>query len=63
MTPRMRALQGQIRGIKRELTQLEVLRPGSLSRQFNICGSPGCRLETKGSEAAVEPAGVLNNGK
>lgn len=45
MTSRIRALHGHIRGIKRELTQLEVLRPGSLSRQFNICGSPGCRCK------------------
>jgi len=45
MTARIRALQGQIRRIKRELTQLGLLRPGSLSRQFNICGSPGCRCK------------------
>ncbi len=45
MQQRIRALQGQIRVIKRELAQLEVLRPGSLSRQFNVCGSPGCRCK------------------
>ena len=45
MKQRMRALRAQIRGIKRELAQLEVLRPGSLSRQFNVCGSPGCRCK------------------
>jgi hypothetical protein len=45
MKQRIRALHAQIRVIKRELAQLEVLRPGSLSRQFNICGSPGCRCK------------------
>jgi len=45
MKQRMRALEAQIRAIKRELAQLEVLRPGSLSRQFNVCGSPGCRCK------------------
>ncbi len=45
MTQQIRTLQAQIRAIKQELAQLEVLRPGSLSRQFNVCGSPGCRCK------------------
>jgi Family of unknown function (DUF6788) len=45
MKERMRALRAQIKSIKRELAELEVLRPGSLSRQFNVCGSPGCRCK------------------
>jgi len=45
MPSRIQALRDQITGIKRELMQLEVLRPGSLSRQFNVCGSPGCRCK------------------
>ena len=45
MKQRIRALQAQIKAIKRELAELEVLRPGSLSRQFNVCGSPGCRCK------------------
>jgi hypothetical protein len=45
MTERMRALKAQIAAIKRELAQLEELRPGSLSRQYNVCGSPGCRCK------------------
>ncbi|MEO8185635.1 MAG: DUF6788 family protein [Deltaproteobacteria bacterium] len=31
--------------IKRALTQLGPLRPGSISRQYNICGTPGCRCK------------------
>ena len=45
MEQRVRALRAQIRGVKRALAQLEVLRPGSLSRQFTVCGSPGCRCK------------------
>jgi len=45
MTERMRALRAQIRAIKREMATLEELRPGTLSRQYNVCGSPGCRCK------------------
>ncbi len=47
MDPRRRALLAQIAAIKRELLQLDELRPGSLSRQYNICGSPGCRCKAQ----------------
>lgn len=47
MDQRRRALRAQIAAIKRELVQLEELRPGSLSRQYNVCGSPGCRCKAK----------------
>lgn len=38
-------LQRQIERVKRELAQLGELRPGSLSTQYNVCGSPGCRCK------------------
>lgn len=47
MDQRPRALRAQIAAIKRELVQLEELRPGSLSRQYNVCGSPGCRCKAQ----------------
>ena len=47
MEQRRRALRAQIATIKRELVQLDELRPGSLSRQDNVCGSPGCRCKAK----------------
>ena len=47
MDQRLRALRAQIAAIKRELVQLEELRPGSLSRQYNVCGSPGCRCKAQ----------------
>jgi hypothetical protein len=45
MTQRRRALEAQITAIKRELAALGDLRPGSLSQQYNVCGSPGCRCK------------------
>jgi hypothetical protein len=42
---RAHALRAQIAAVKREIADLEVLRPGSLTRQYNVCGSPGCRCK------------------
>jgi len=38
-------LQRQIEKLKRDLAALGDLRPGSLSTQYNVCGSPGCRCK------------------
>lgn len=38
-------LQKRIERIKQQLLQLGDLRPGSLSEQFNVCGTPGCRCK------------------
>lgn len=35
----------QIDKLKQELIALEDLRPGSLSTQYNVCGTPGCRCK------------------
>jgi hypothetical protein len=43
---RIRVLERQIAQIKRELMELEELRVGSLSRQYNVCSSPGCRCKS-----------------
>jgi hypothetical protein len=41
----MRKLQERIAALKSQITQLGTLRPGSLSRQYNVCGKPGCRCK------------------
>ena len=38
-------LQRQIEKVKRDLSALGDLRPGSLSTQYNVCGSPGCHCK------------------
>lgn len=35
----------RIRQIKDHLVTLGDLRPGSLSEQYNVCGTPGCRCK------------------
>ena len=39
------AIQRRIAQIKAELAQLGPLRPGHLSQQYNVCGTPGCRCK------------------
>jgi hypothetical protein len=39
------ALQQRIEAIKAEITALGPLRPGTLSRQYNVCGTAGCRCK------------------
>ena len=38
-------IERQIEKLKRDLVALGDLRPGSLSTQYNVCGSPGCRCK------------------
>ena len=38
-------LERQIEKVKRNLAALGDLRPGSLSTQYNVCGTPGCRCK------------------
>ena len=39
------ALQKRIEQIKTELALLGPLRPGTLTQQYNVCGTPGCRCK------------------
>lgn len=38
-------IERRIAEIKGELSRLGPLRPGSLSQQYNVCGTPGCRCK------------------
>lgn len=42
---RIQTLQHRIQTIKAQLTALRDMRPGSLSKQYNVCGKPGCRCK------------------
>jgi hypothetical protein len=44
------AIERQIEKVKRDLLSLGDLRPGSLSTQYNVCGSPGCRCKASPPE-------------
>lgn len=40
-----RAREARIRKIKQQIEKLDLVRPGALSLQFNVCGKPGCRCK------------------
>jgi len=44
-TPSIQSLQQQIDRLKAQLATLGDMRPGSLSRQYNVCGKAGCRCK------------------
>ena len=39
------SLEKRIQKIKHQISELGDLRPGALSQQYNICGSPNCRCK------------------
>ena len=45
MADRSQFFEQRIRSIKREIAALGDLRPGALSLQYNVCGSPSCRCK------------------
>ena len=44
-TLRIQKIEQKIARIKKELLDLGLLHPGSLSRQYNVCGKIGCRCK------------------
>ena len=45
MKRKIQQLENQVAKIKAELATLGDLRPGSLSKQYNVCGEPNCRCK------------------
>ena len=39
------SLEKRIQKIKQQIGELGDLRPGALSQQYNVCGSPGCQCK------------------
>ena len=39
------SLEKRIQSLKHQISQLGDLRPGALSKQYNICGNPNCRCK------------------
>ena len=44
-TASIQHLEQRIQQIKAELVTLGEMRPGSLSKQYNVCGKPNCRCK------------------
>ena len=45
MQLRLHALEARIDKIKQQITILGDLRPGNLTKQYNVCGKPDCRCK------------------
>jgi hypothetical protein len=41
----LQQIEQRIQLIKTQLVAIGQMRPGSLSRQYNVCGKPGCRCK------------------
>jgi hypothetical protein len=55
-----RKLEQQISGLKSQIGELGPMRPGSLSRQYNVCGKPGCRCKNPQNPRRHGPYYQLN---
>lgn len=42
---RLKTIERRIQRIKDDLATIGEMRPGSLSKQYNVCGTPGCRCK------------------
>jgi len=45
MTVSAESLEKRIQSLKHQISELGDLRPGALSKQYNICGNPNCRCK------------------
>ncbi len=45
MKKQIRTLEKRIETVKNKLVVLGDMRPGSLSKQYNVCGNPACRCK------------------
>jgi len=40
-------IEASIKGIKKKLSKLGIMHPGSINTQYNICGNPSCACKNK----------------
>ena len=45
MNSKIRAVEGRIQKVKQQLIELGEIHPGTLSKQYNVCGNPACRCK------------------
>jgi hypothetical protein len=56
----MQPLQQRLAQIKTELLHLGPIHPGSISEQYNVCGTPGCRCKDAKNPRKHGPYGQLS---
>lgn len=57
---KIETLEKRLRQIKSELMALGPIHPGSMSRQYNVCGTPGCRCKDPRRPRRHGPYGQLS---
>jgi hypothetical protein len=45
MDKRVQSLQKKIDSVKKQISKIGDIRPGSLSEQYNVCGTPNCQCK------------------
>ena len=58
-----RKLETEIAMIKRQIADLEDLRPGTLSKQYNVCGTPGCKASPPQKHGPYHQLSLTRKGK
>ena len=53
-------IKQEIESIKEKLKMLTIVRPGSLSKQYNVCGKPSCACKNKEAPKKHGPYYVLS---
>lgn len=41
----LKTIETKIREVRRQIQKTGEMRPGSLSKQYNVCGTPGCQCK------------------
>ena len=58
--PTVAQLQRRLRALQGELAALGPLHPGTLTQQYNICGTPGCQCKDPQQPRKHGPYGLLS---
>jgi len=53
-------IEQEIEWLKEELEMMMIVRPGSLSKQYNVCGKPGCACKAKTKPKKHGPYYILS---
>jgi hypothetical protein len=57
---KIKTLERRIEKVKEKITKLGKMRPGSISKQYNVCGTPNCRCKNKEKPIKHGPYYKLN---
>jgi hypothetical protein len=59
-TVKIKSLGVRINRTKQKINEIGEMRPGSISKQYNVCGTPNCRCKDKNNPVKHGPYYQLN---